>query len=85
METKQIVFLVKFDLGYYANKQPNYEWSYTEDPFLANQYKTEKAAHERGNHGIRLSRYGDIVVPESYMIERYSIETVMKFVDVVPK
>lgn len=48
------VYLVKFDKGYYAAKQPNYEWSYTDDPLLAAQYKTAKAATERAKWGLGL-------------------------------
>ena len=30
------VFLVKFEAGYYATKQPDWDWSFTSDPTLAN-------------------------------------------------
>ena len=52
--SEEKVFLVKFDKGYYAKKQPNYEWSFTDDPLLAQQYKTRKAAEERAEWGTSL-------------------------------
>lgn len=52
---EKIVYLVRFDdVGFYADKQSEYEWSFTNDPLLAKQYKTEKAATERGEWGIQL-------------------------------
>ena len=35
----ETVYLVKFDRGYYAKKQPNYKWAFTDDPYLAQTYK----------------------------------------------
>lgn len=67
------VYLVKFDRGYYAAKQPNYDWSFTADPSLAKQYKTLKKAQERGEWGIEL-----ILNPlQSFTIEEYKIDQLM--------
>ena len=76
MEETKTVYLVKFDCGYYAEKQPHYDWSFTDDPMLANKYKTAKKAKERGVWGIRLSN-----PLQSYVIERYNItvKTVLDF------
>ena len=54
MSKTRTVFLVKFDVGYYAAKQPHYHWSFTPDKFLAMPYKTRKAADERASDGIGL-------------------------------
>lgn len=51
------VYLVKFDCGYYAAKQPHYDWSFTDDRQLANRYKTKKAAEERANDGMNAGKY----------------------------
>ena len=49
------VYLVKFaPFGYYAAKQPNYTWSYTEDPAKAAIFKTYRAANCRGIYGTQL-------------------------------
>ena len=69
-----VVYLVKFDRGYYAAKQPNYQWSYTDDPYLAQAYKTRKKAEERGKWG--LSKITD--TDQSYEIEKYTVKTSME-------
>ena len=47
--TAKTVFLVEFkDKGYYAKKQPHYEWSFAHTPAEAAQYATESAAEKRG-------------------------------------
>ena len=49
MKTKNTIYLVKFgDSGYYAKHQPNYQWSFTDDPLEANPYATIKNAKARG-------------------------------------
>ena len=70
----EIVYLVKFDRGYYAAKQPNYQWSYTDDPFLAQKYKTRKKAEERGEWGLKKITDAD----KTYHIEQYTIKTTME-------
>ena len=76
--TKSTVYLVKFDLGYYADKQPNYEWSYTDDPLLAKRFKTMTKAEERGYYGIHLIELiTGRVTPKVYTIETWDIEEVM--------
>lgn len=50
-------YVVHFDpLGYYAENQPRYEWSFTNDIDKAKTYLTESAALERLEHGIGLAR-----------------------------
>ena len=39
--------------GYYAAKQPHYEWSFTENIEEAMMYKTKKGALERKNFNYR--------------------------------
>lgn len=72
----ETVFLVKFDRGYYAAKQPYYHWSYTDDPSLAKTYKTHEKAKGRGVWGTTL--VNDAC--RSYVIEQYVIKTTMEFV-----
>lgn len=36
------------DVGYYAQKQPTYEWCFTKDIAKAKPYKSQKLANERG-------------------------------------
>lgn len=55
--SEEKVFLVKFNRGYYAEKQPNYEWSFTDDPLLAKQYKSMKTAKERAEWGDGLKEF----------------------------
>lgn len=78
MEQKT-VYLVKFDLGYYAKKQPNYEWSYTNDPFLAATFKSVIVARGRGEWGVGLVDMPNRAKPASYIIEKYTVKTVMDF------
>lgn len=67
------VYVVKFDRGYYAEKQPQYHWSFTDDVELAKHYKKEKLAVERGDWGVQLMNNP----LQSYEIEQYEIVTVM--------
>lgn len=78
MEQKT-VYLVKFDLGYYAKKQPNYNWSYTDDPFLAATFTTANKAKARGEWGLSLFDHVYWPKPTSYIIEKYLMKTVMDF------
>lgn len=78
MEQKT-VYLVKFDLGYYAKKQPDYFWSYTDDVYAAATYTTAKKARERGVWGVGLMSTQGQPVPASYVIEKYTVKTVMDF------
>ncbi len=67
--SSEIFYLVKFDRGYYAAKQPHYDWSFTNDPMLALKYKTKKKANERGEWGIE-----KITDPlQSYVLEKYNV------------
>lgn len=68
MKTSTTIYLVKFDLGYYATKQPNYEWSYTDDIRLAARYKTLDKAEARGKWGCNLQQGFGKIVPSSYEI-----------------
>ena len=73
-QKNETVYLVKFDRGYYAKKQRGYHWSFTDDPYLAQTYKTFEKAEERGYWGIRL-----IDDPlKSYTVEKYVIKTTME-------
>lgn len=38
-ESIDVVYLAKFPEGFYAEYQPNYPWSFTDDPLKAKQYK----------------------------------------------
>lgn len=69
--SNEIVYLVEFaDFGFYAKKQPEYDWSFTTKADEANQYKTQKAAIERGVDGVGV--YG-----RPYRIVELSIFTEM--------
>lgn len=78
MEQKT-VYLVKFDLGYYAKKQSNYEWSYTDDPYLAATFTSTKKAKDRGEWGLSLFDHVYWPKPVSYIIEKYTVKTVMEW------
>jgi hypothetical protein len=67
----KIAYIVKFDRGYYANKQPNYHWSFTKYPSEAKMYTTLNRAESRGKEGIELS----FNPCKSYKIEKVSIDT----------
>ena len=77
---EQTVYLVKFDRGYYAKVQPNYNWSFTDDPYLATQYKTMNKAKERGDWGLSLTSGFPIAVNDvkSYIIEKYTVKTILE-------
>jgi len=48
MTIKEEKYVVWFEShGYYAQNQPNYEWSFTNDISKALYYKTRKHAHGR--------------------------------------
>ncbi len=70
-EETQILYLVKFDRGYYAEKQPRYNWSFTDDPMLAKKYKMLKNAKEKGEWGIQLNTNP----LQSYVIEKCTVTT----------
>jgi hypothetical protein len=72
---KNTVYLVKFDCGYYAKKQPNYHWSFTDDPYLATHYKTRKMAEERGVWAASLRGRA---AGTTYTIEQYTLKTVLE-------
>jgi hypothetical protein len=75
-----IVYLVKFDLGYYADKQLDYDWSYTTDMYAAKRYNSEDLAHERGEWGIGLIQNDLQPIPTSYVVEQFKITTIMESV-----
>ena len=53
--TTETRYLAHFDgQGYYAEKQPNYEWSFTDDVNKALWYKTAEKAQDRVIWGGRL-------------------------------
>lgn len=51
----EYLYAVKFDKGYYAEKQTNYEWSFTDDISKAKLYKNHDTAKERGEWGVTLN------------------------------
>ena len=72
---KETIFLVKFDRGYCAKKQPRYEGSFTNDVNAAQHYKTLEKAKERGDWGVNL-----VTNPlNSYTIEKYTVVTSFEF------
>ena len=71
---KTTVYLTKFDLGFYAKKQPNYNWSYTDDIKLAARYKSTKSAKERGEWGLGISSIRGNPTPSSYEIVECEVE-----------
>jgi hypothetical protein len=82
MNKTRTVFLVKFDVGYYAAKQPHYHWSFTPDKLLAMPYTKRTAAVERAVDGIDLGNQWretgyqyrpDGIAASSYEIEEYEI------------
>lgn len=73
MQTTKTVYLVRFDKGYYAAKQPNYKWSFTNDPLLAHQYITRKKAEERAEWGLALT-IGPLATAE---VEEYDAVTTL--------
>lgn len=74
-ETVEERFVVKFDLGYYAKKQPNYEWSYTDDIKLAQMFVSHAAAKKRGDHGVGLCPMPHRIDPKTYEIETWVVNT----------
>lgn len=70
------IYLVKFDRGYYAKKQPVYEWSFTDDPLLAYRWKKKKDAEARGEWGVSLS--GEKSRCASFTVEKYLITETME-------
>ena len=83
---KNTVYLVKFDQGYYAKSQPNYHWSFTDDPYLATHYKTLRAAEERGSHrGVWAASIRGRAAGTTYTIEQYTVKTVLELAESQPK
>jgi hypothetical protein len=76
---EETVYLVKFNCGYFAAKQPHYDWSFTDDPILAQKYKTIKKAKERGEWGVD-DAFITLNPPlKSYVIEKFIVKTVFQF------
>ena len=73
-----VKFLVKFDLGYYAKKQPYYEWSYTDDYHEARMYSSMKEAEKRLRWGLSLVDLPGRPRPTSGTIEKFAIRTIME-------
>lgn len=60
--TTETFFIVKFDVGYYADKQDKRkwvlidpDWVYTNDPCDARVYKSRQQAEKRGKMGLGLA------------------------------
>jgi hypothetical protein len=76
------VYLVKFNCGYYAKNQKQYgNWIFTDDPYLAHQYKSIQKAKDRGEYLLGYDYWED--GPTSYTIEEYHIITEMKLIEEV--
>ena len=87
---KQTVYLVKFDCGYYAAKQPDYDWSFTDDPSLAMRYKTLRPAINRAKDGLAIGKSlakmpwrQDAIYATKYTIIEYEVVEIMTMVSVV--
>lgn len=46
-------FVVLYKQGYYADKQPNYNWSFTDNITLAKKYKTFNNAMKRAMYTVK--------------------------------
>ena len=58
MKMNTVEYVVKFgDAGYYAAKQPNYNWAFTANVEEAARYKTEQGAKSRVNHAMMTEAY----------------------------
>jgi len=72
---EKVVYVVRFDLGYYAENQPNYDWVYTDDVYLAAKYKTKDHAIAHGNYGVGAYRSynprSNAPLPKSFIVEKY--------------
>jgi hypothetical protein len=85
---QKTIFLVKFEGGYYADKQPHYDWSFTSDPNLAKQYGSRKTAEARAEHGKCLLNDGEplnstdpthmAIGKGNVEIEEYVLKTVLE-------
>ena len=89
---KQTVYLVKFDCGYYAAKQPDYDWSFTDDPSLAMRYKKLRPAINRAKDGLAIGKSKslakmpwrqDAVYATKYTIIEYEVVETLNMVSVV--
>lgn len=57
-KSNTVEYVVKFgDAGYYAAKQPNYNWSFTANLNEAARYKTERGAKSRVDHAKMTESY----------------------------
>lgn len=80
MTTKNL-FAVKFDKGYYAQRQPNYDWSFTDDIQKAKLYKKFDEADARGKWGLGLISQSKC---ENYIIEQWiEVSTLSKLDEIV--
>ena len=71
----QTVYIVKFDKGYYAKKQPTYEWCYTDDILEAYTWKSLTAAKSKIKHNQMIEDKSTKCI-----IEEYTVKSVMEFV-----
>ncbi len=69
---EKTVFLVKFEGGYYADKQREWNWAFTNDPDLAKQYGSKRTAEARAEYGQCLLNDGNVVV------EKYIVKTILE-------
>lgn len=75
---EKTVYLVKFPAGYYAKKQPNVTWTFTENLHEANQYSLEKTAIERGQLGASLHGLMGTENAYTYVVECFVETTELK-------
>ncbi len=88
---QKTVFLVKFEAGYYADKQREWDWSFTNDPDLAKQYGSKKTAVARADYGKCLLNDGPHMAACSpthkgigsgnVEVEKYVVKTILEKVE----
>jgi len=74
------VFVVRFEeIGYYAEEQPDYGWSFTHDIMEAKQYKTYNGAN---NHVRRAATIPEYSTYEGQIV-KISVATTIKEIGVL--
>jgi len=71
----QTFYVVKFNLGYYAENQAKYDWSYTEDVYEAKRYLNMRDAVNRAQWGLELVAMPYRQKPALYSIEEVQVTT----------
>jgi hypothetical protein len=74
------VFIVHFDeVGYYADEQPNYGWSFTHNIMKAKQYLTYKGANSHIRRAATIPEYSTY---EGHIV-KVSVTTTIKEIGVL--